>query len=266
MNEDGVDLNIDIGDDEYRCEDVPEHGSKRDDDLVRSDDRFEQTWQNLFVIQRKIKDKPSGVVSTVTSSRCKSIIEVKIDDAMRLKPSTWLNDTIIDAFALLISNQQNESLHTRIRIIPCATLSTAMHGKFCSSKLKICEKLVFLVNTNNSHWFSAVVNVNTEQVDCYDSLHEPSAVEKIDLKKHYHLKEVMYFCQKHELIGNPKKWQQTYMKCPQQPNNFDCGVHVCMQAQCLAFDRPVTYDIGRINYFRMYILNCIVQKRLIDKR
>jgi len=122
INEDGVDLNIGIGDDEYRCEDVPEHGSKRDDEyidkilnLVRSDDRFVQTWQNLFVTQRKIKDKPSGVVSTVTSSRCKSIIEVKIDDAMRLKLSTWLNDTIIDAFALLISNQQNESLHTRIR-------------------------------------------------------------------------------------------------------------------------------------------------------
>ena len=87
-------------------------------DLVGSDDRFLQTWQNLFVAQRKIKDEPSVVVSTVTSSRCNSIMVVKMHDEMRLKPSTWLNDTIIDAFALLISNQQNELLHLRIRIIP----------------------------------------------------------------------------------------------------------------------------------------------------
>ena len=127
-----------------------------------SDDRFLQTWQNLFVTQRKIKDKPSGVVSPVTSSRCNSIIVVKVHDAMRLKLSTLLNNTIIDAFALLIFNQQNESLHSRIRIIPCATLSSSMYGKFNSSKLKVCEKLVFLVNTNNSHWFSAVVNVKAE--------------------------------------------------------------------------------------------------------
>ena len=73
-------------------------------DLVGSDDRFLQTWQNLFVTQRKIKDEPSGVVSTVTSSRRNSIIVVKMNDAMRLKPNTWPNDTIIDAFALLISN------------------------------------------------------------------------------------------------------------------------------------------------------------------
>ena len=164
-------------------------------DLVGSDDRFLQTWQNLFVTQRKIKDEPSGVVSTVTSSRCNSIIVVKMNDAMRLKPNTWPNDTIIDAFALLISNQQNESLHLRIRIIPCATLSTSMYGKFNPSKLKMCERLVFLVNANNSHWFSAVVNVKAEQVGCYDSLHEPSAVEKIDMKRHDHLKEVMHFSQ-----------------------------------------------------------------------
>ena len=233
-------------------------------DLVGSDDRFLQTWQNLFVTQRNIKDESSDVVSTVTSSRCNSIIVVKIHDAMRLKPSTWLNDTIIDAFALLISNQQNDSLYSRIRIIPCATLSTSMYGKFNPSKLKMCEKLVFLVNTNNSHWFSAVVNVKAEQVDCYDSLHKPSAVEKIDMKRHDHLKEVMHFCQKHELIGNTKKWKHTYMKCPQQPNSFDCGVHLCIQAQCLAFGWPVTYDIKRMNYFRVYILNCIVQNHLID--
>jgi Ulp1 family protease len=57
-----------------------------------------------------------------------------------------------------------------------------------------------------------------------------------------------------EELSNGLNWTTiTYANTPRQENVTDCGVHVCINMHCLAFDLPLTCSPTNANFFRKKI-------------
>ena len=59
-------------------------------------------------------------------------------------------------------------------------------------------------------------------------------------------------------------WSYAYARCPQQDNGYDCGVHACMHVLCLAVGLPVSYGASKMDDFRVYIFNSLLEGELIQ--
>ena len=125
-------------------------------------------------------------------------------------------------------------------------------------KLKI---LVFPINSG-MHWFTANVNMIDKVVCIYDSMHEPSSLQKLSYIRDSSVKCVVEYLK--DLFNiSYNNWRFRYKMCPQQPNGYDCGIHTCMHMFSLCMNVPLDYDIYSMLDLRAYIFHCIISKTLI---
>lgn len=101
------------------------------------------------------------------------------------------------------------------------------------------DKIFFPVNQGNAHWTLAVAFVQERRIQFYDSMGGSGRQYLEDL--------VRYFKDEHK---DKKKEEDTMewtlVPCtadtPRQRNVVDCGVFVCMFAEFLSRDRPLTFS------------------------
>jgi len=126
------------------------------------------------------------------------------------------------------------------------------------------EKITTLVFPINSgmHWFTVKVNMTDKMVCIYDSMHEPSSLQKLSYLRDSYVKSVVEYLQNLFNISS-NDWRFCYNLCPQLPNGYDCGIHTCMHMFSLCMNVPLDYDIYSMLDLRAYIFHCIISKTLI---
>ena len=148
------------------------------------------------------------------------------------------------------------------------------------------DKIVFPININESHWVCAVAFMQERKIQFYDSmvrkpalLHRPSTEYSINnynvLSQGDHgldfLQAIFRYIQDEHLdkkktpLPNADEWE--LIPCtpdtPQQENGADCGIFVCMFADFVTKNCPLSFQQRHINQCRDRIALAILRGKAI---
>lgn len=196
-----------------------------------------------------------------------------------LRPSTWLNDEVINFYMELLQDRDRalcnkdstrKSSHYFNSFFMAKLLDTGDKCTYTYDAVKRWTKrfdifakrrIYFPVNIRNTHWTHLVVHMETRQIHYYDSMgSDGSMYQKAILR----------------WIGDEAKvkkgWDTYDLNCwtlvdhggdiPQQSNGFDCGVFSCIFADFDTDDLPFNFAQVHMPNFRLKICLDVVRGEL----
>ena len=171
----------------------------------------------------------------------KDYFEVRVRDFKTLAPGRWLNDTIIEYVMKKIELDNSKTV--AFNSFFYTTLSERGYQgvrrwmKRKKTQITDLDKIFAPVNLNQSHWALGLIDIKNKTVNYIDSLsHGPNAMSFAilnDLKKYV-------IDESKGAIG--EDFELNHISCPQQPNGFDCGIYVCLNAWYLSKDAELTFN------------------------
>lgn len=188
----------------------------------------------------------------------KDNIEVTIRDFKTLAPRRWLNDTIIEFFMKYI--EWNVPQTVAFNSFFYSNLSQRGYQgvrrwmKRKKVEIKNLKKIFVPINLNESHWALGFIDIQGKRIIYVDSLSQgPSSMSLTILNnlKSYVIEESK------NTIG--EGFELIHSDCPQQPNGFDCGIYVCMNALYLSKDSELTFTSKDAVNMRNYIGHLILK-------
>ena len=197
------------------------------------------------------------------------------DDFVRLSEGRWLNDEIVNAYFLLISelayreccssNPGCDGKRIEIEVISsfCFVRPVAERKKFfqrlrCQNVFTL-HMLMFPIHTPG-HWIVAVVNFRRKRIEMYDSLRGCHR-EK--------LKELLAVLEGEAIRLGEKvdftMWALVAGLSPKQENGSDCGMFACTTAVYLAQNLALDYTQRDIWLFRLKMVRDL-RRGYLDQR
>ncbi|CUS25061.1 LAQU0S26e00144g1_1 [Lachancea quebecensis] len=187
----------------------------------------------------------------------KNNIEIKVYDFKTLAPKRWLNDIIVEFFMkhVEITTERcvafNSYFYTTLSQRGYQGVRRWMKKK--KVQVESLSKIFVPINLNQSHWALGFVDIDRKTISYIDSLSSgPSAMGHAILK----LLQEYLVEESGAKIG--RDFELIHEQCPQQPNGFDCGIYVCVNALYLSKDAPLSYEHKDINRMRPYIGHLIL--------
>ena len=188
-------------------------------------------------------------------------------DICTLKPSTWLNDNVVNCYLLLI--QQRTS--TQLALPRVHIFNTFFYPRIIKNghsgverwtrKIDIFSFDLILVPIHlETHWCMAVIDFRRKEIVYFDSLKRNNSQCIIELKK--------YLNEESKSKGNVKYdfniWAESAPKgIPGQMNDCDCGVFACKYADYYSRDAPFVFTQADIPNFRNRMVFEIITKQLL---
>ncbi|XP_012841809.1 PREDICTED: ubiquitin-like-specific protease 1 [Erythranthe guttata] len=177
------------------------------------------------------------------------------NDLLCLKPETFLNGTVIDCVAHMLTQKAKENFAENKLFLPAQFAQLCLAGKTIINDDKIIPFLRYLtneveddcqiylpINDHKGHWFLGIVDLEMKHVLICDTLLS-------DATKDYRRNLLYEVITRMECLFEklmPCKYRiksiQDKFECdyptwvPKQPNFYDCGVYVCMM---MMFDRGI---------------------------
>lgn len=138
------------------------------------------------------------------------------------------------------------------------------HIHFQGKDIFNLSKIIFPINQGNQHWTSAVIYMEEQRIQYYDSLGGKG--------KHY-LQVLLQYIQDEHLdkkktpLKCPELW--TLVPCtedtPRQQNGYDCGVFTCVFADFLSIDRSFEgFDPSDMALYRQHIALSIIKGEIVS--
>ncbi|CCE66195.1 hypothetical protein TPHA_0P00370 [Tetrapisispora phaffii CBS 4417] len=190
-------------------------------------------------------------------------LEVYVRDLITLRPGAWLNDTIIEFFMQTI--EANDEACVAFNSFFYTTLSDRGYPgvrrwlKRKKKNIDNLDKIFVPVNLNRSHWALCMIDLKNKRIIYVDSLSNgPNATSFAILSD---LQHFVWEASEHKY---GKDFELVNADCPQQPNGFDCGVFVCMNAFYLENHSELTYKPSDASRMRLHIANLILHS--VDKK
>jgi hypothetical protein len=124
-----------------------------------------------------------------------------------------------------------------------------------------CSKILIPVNIKLKHWVLACINFDHKRISWYDSNRET----------HLQRSHVLFTWLKREHSFNrttkfePEKWSidsgpPPDTRIPQQTNNYDCGVFVCLYAAFIDIQHPLFFSQHDINKVRVWMAHEMIEE------
>ena len=207
-------------------------------------------------------------------------VPISYGDIERLKPSGWLNDSIIQAFIELLREfTQNHGTPKSFHLFSVYFLPYVKCGeghKYMrrhNIDFTTLDNLFIPVNCKNLHWVTVLIRKSFKRIEIYDSKHDskqglPSvtAVDDLANTELYRDIKVLIDYLIAQFNVHASEWTCLFMDCPQQTNDDDCGVHLCINTLCGALDFEADFDAKKVSTFRRYMVECLSQDVLIPGR
>ncbi len=193
-----------------------------------------------------------------------------------LKPSTWLNDEVINFYMSMLQERNtinSEKLKTKSshyfssffldRLVANGQYSYG-NVKRWTKKFDVFEKdKIFIpVNIMNTHWTMAVVFVQRKELHYYDSM-SGSGDKYLGHILHWLVDEAK---EKKQITLNPSEWRMVDRQkdVPQQRNGVDCGVFSTICADFVSDDLPIgSYCQDDMPSYRLKIGAAILRGHLL---
>lgn len=216
------------------------------------------------VLIPNISDKDLSVFKTTLQRRDNAIlfnkdnIEVTIRDFKTLAPRRWLNDTIIEFFMKYIEWNTpqtvafNSFFYSNLSQRGYQAVRRWMKRK--KVEIKNLKKIFAPINLNESHWALGFIDIERKRIIYVDSLSQgptPMSLTILNYLKTYVIEESK------NSMG--EDFELVHGDCPQQPNGFDCGIYVCMNALYLSKGSELTFTSKDAVNMRSYIGQLILQ-------
>ncbi|GAA5873467.1 hypothetical protein JCM16303_001134 [Sporobolomyces ruberrimus] len=243
-------------------------------------------------VPREIQDRVGQIMKQASSGGGyeKTIPGASVDTKAirRLKPGTWLDDSIIGFYQVLINNRFEKQVkeaggdkgdkamgerEMKLKKVWCFNSffwnmykeNGYKRVKKWTKKFDAFEKdvLIFPINIGNSHWTCAAINVREKRFEYYDSLGGRMGSAYSQMRK--------WLQEEHECKkGGPidlSDWEDYWDDdVPQQNNSNDCGVFTCAFMESLS--REVTsfdFDQTQMPYLRQKIAYEIDRAELLPE-
>lgn len=159
-------------------------------------------------------------------------IELSKDDLRTLKPRSWLNDNVIDAYLADISAEFPSTFAFTTHFFTQLEEKGYNGVKRWARRKQVdvfAKDMVFIpVNQGNMHWTLAIVDNKEKCLKFYDSMGGRGR-RFLDELEQYLVSEA----KSHGKVC-PKYSKQDSIEGPRQKNGSDCGVFVCQAVKCLA--------------------------------
>ncbi|XP_034136557.1 sentrin-specific protease-like [Drosophila guanche] len=158
-------------------------------------------------------------------------------DLRRLAPSCWLNDNIINFYLCLIVERSEALDHPSVYAMSTFFAEKLLDGgghaavRRWTRNVNIFAYDLILVPVNQHfHWTLAVIDMARQAITYYDSKAGENCKLLTALER--------YLCEefedKHGQPLDPSLWAKEHdAMTPQQSNNDDCGVYLCLLAKHL---------------------------------
>lgn len=212
--------------------------------------------------QSAIDPQEAAAIKQVLSGRSsndividKFNIDITVSKIICLRPSTWLNDEIVNFYMCMLqerdqrlceaSNGQRTPSHYFNSFFVSKLLENSQYTysnvkrwskKFDAFKM---DKIFMPVNLNNTHWVMAVVFVQKKEIHYYDSM----SGNGLRYMKHILQWLVDEANDKKKIKLDTSDWiLKDDDPVPQQRNGFDCGVFSIMCADYLSDNLPLQYS------------------------
>ena len=185
-------------------------------------------------------------------------------DLHTLMDRKWLNDAVLDGYLRLVT-QRAEAVGGGVRLPRCHSMGTQffqkLQGSGCdyeqvrrwTSKVDLFAYDIVLVPVNvGRHWALVAVDFAAGVITFYDSLGSDS--EALPEIVRMWLGAVAGWARRDRLAEDIAAFRFELPGAsgvmPQQRNSYDCGVFVCMAANCVAARRPLVFTQDDMPYLR----------------
>ena len=192
------------------------------------------------------------------------------EEIIRLKPTMWLNDEIVNQFCSLLHIISQKHAHLHRSYFVNSLTSTSCFSRNHTKPMDKISKNVFGGNTcitgvnrlffpchSNNHWTLAVVYVDERVIMHYDSLGGES---------HEFYPRLIQWLRDYAGILDIKPWDFPVIvaKTPQQQNEFDCGVVMLMAAEYILHGWDLNFSTSKdqIVSFRYHIAISLLQRTI----
>lgn len=212
----------------------------------------------------------------------RSQIEIRRKDIACMAPLEWLNDEVINLYmSLLLERDMRRRI---LGVLPkCHFFSTFFANKLykdtgysysnvqkwtmprqlkrqgqSSESILDCDRVILPVH-QGMHWVCAVIDIANKRFIYYDSL-KGEDQKCLDSLSKYIAEE--YQSKRNQMVDT-STWERAFPKdIPQQQNGCDCGVFTLLFAEHAARDAPMQFAQKHINFFRVKIVNEILNQRI----
>lgn len=229
-------------------------------------------------VPREIQDRVREMLTSASYEKTIKGASVDTKAIRRLKPGTWLDDSVVAFYGTLLTNRSEEAekkgefgeREERLKKVWCFnSFFWTMYNengykrvKKWTKKFDVFEKdmIIFPININNSHWTCAAVNIRDKRFEYYDSLGGKMKKAYSQLRK--------WLQEEHEAKkGGPidlSDWEDYWDdNVPQQDNSNDCGVFTCAFMESLSREvEGFDFDQRQMPYLRQKIAYEIDQAEL----
>lgn len=187
----------------------------------------------------------------------KDNIEVTLRDFKTLAPRRWLNDTVIEFFMHFIERETpktvafNSYFYTNLSERGYQGVRRWMRRK--KVQIEDLDKIFVPVNLNESHWALCMVEIPSKTIIYVDSLSNgPNAISFAILS------DVQNYVIEESKNTMGLDFTLKTVRCPQQPNGFDCGIYLCLNTLYLSQEVPLSFDHDVAVRMRKYIAHLIL--------
>ncbi|AAW46437.2 conserved hypothetical protein [Cryptococcus deneoformans JEC21] len=178
-----------------------------------------------------------------------NVSEVEAGSLRRLKPSTWLDDEVMNAYCDLMCSRFKDGKAGR----KVHSLNSFFYGKlvdqgYAAGRLKRWTKkidifsldvLIFPINQGNMHWTACAINFAKKRIEYYDSMGDYGNARKQVFRKVRGYVEAEH----KEKKGRAMDWEGWHdyfnKNTPQQNNGSDCGVFSCQTLEMITRGRDI---------------------------
>jgi Ulp1 family protease len=174
-----------------------------------------------------------------------------------LKPGQWLNDEVINFYCKLLEEDCKQMENYADCWFPNSFFWQKLSGSECNNycykdverwttKAKIdifrLDYVIFPMHIGGSHWALGAIDFQDKGFRYLDSLH-PRPHQNFVLYLRRYLQDE-YRAKTGDLLQGADAWDLITLDkpCPRQNNENDCGVFVCLFAECLSSGRDMLFD------------------------
>lgn len=207
--------------------------------------------RELGQIEQSLRRKDNAVLTN------KDNIEVTIRDFKTLAPRRWLNDTVIEFFMHFIEKKTPRTVafssyfYTNLSERGYQGVRRWMRRK--KAQIEQLDKIFVPVNLNESHWALGMIDMPSRTIIYVDSLSNgPNAVSFAILS------DLQNYVAEESKNTMGTDFTLKTVRCPQQPNGFDCGIYLCLNTLYLSEEVPLVFDHNEAVRMRQYIAHLIL--------
>jgi len=249
-----------------------------DSNLAKNIDKNRRnfTKNNDTNISKKLQDILQGPEHEILSIVGNNSIDRK--SLRSLKPKQWLGDEVINIFLSILQVRHNsiyDHITTRYKL---HTYNSFFFSKLLQDNkynynnvrnssrtapnrnLFSLNKLIIPIHANGNHWTLILINFESKYIEYFDSLGDDGTTYINATYQYIQDEHLKMF---HHTLPAQNTWRLITCRgaTPQQNNNYDCGVFVCLFAEALTRNATPSFSQEDItDSTRLWIMEAILQK------